>query len=212
MARSLPQLLTVLVVVLGCTIWWQTTQGLRAFTWETHRRLQVEREPVTVMNIALEDHRHRFTDLSALRGKVLVVNFIYTRCPTICGVTGAAYARLQTALVQLGYADKVVLLSISLDPHYDAPDKLHGYLQRFSKQLDHSWLATRPIDPRQGDLLLQQLGVVSIPDGMGGIQHNAATHLVDQQGRLVQIIDEDKIDPTLAAIQQLLGDTHDDAG
>jgi protein SCO1/2 len=204
MKQMLPHLLTVLVAVMGLSIWWQSTQGFRAFSWETYRRLQVAEQPIVVPNIRLEDQRSTVFDLASLRGKVLVMNFIYTRCPTICGYTGMSFAKLQTDIVQNGYQDSVRLLSISLDPQYDTPQFLKHYVKRFTKQTDNGWLAARPTDLQQSQYLMQQLGVVSIPDGMGGISHNAATHIVDQQGRLVEIIDEDKIGLALDIIERLL--------
>ncbi|MGD8925344.1 MAG: SCO family protein [Thioalkalispiraceae bacterium] len=204
MAKCLPHVLTVLVVILGCTIWWQSTQGFRAFTWETYRRIQIENRPVPVPNIQLENQSRQLFDLAFLRGKVLVINFIYTRCPTVCGLTGKAFSKLQTAIVQNGYQDSVRLLSISLDPQYDTPEKLNAYLQRFTKRLDNSWQVVRPTNLQQAKHLLNRLGVVSISDGQGGIIHNAATHIVDQRGQLVQIIDENQFETTLTSIENLL--------
>lgn len=204
MTQRLPLLIAVLVAGLGLTITWQSTNGFRAFTWESYRRLQVEAQPLAVPNILLQDHNGERLDLESLRGKVLVVNFIYTRCSTVCGTTGLVYSHLQAVTVQHGYADKVRLLSISLDPQYDTPGMLHGYLQRFSRLFDGNWKVLRPLQPQQAQHLLRQLGVVSIPDGTGGITHNAATHIIDQQGRLVRIIDEDQPEQVLLAIRQLL--------
>jgi protein SCO1/2 len=203
-ARSLPHLLTVLVVALGLMVWWQSTQGFRAFTWETYRRIQVAEHPVVVPEVQFEDQQSRVFDLASLHGKVLVVNFIYTRCPTICGYTGMAFSKLQTKIAEKGYDNKVYLLSISLDPHHDTPHYLERYLMRFTRHPDKNWLAVRPTKLQQGQNLLQQLGVVSIPDGMGGISHNAAIHIVDQKGRLVKIIDEDKIGEAMNLVEHLL--------
>ena len=36
---------------------------------------------------------------------------------------------------------------------------------------------------------LRTFGIVVIPDGYGGYEHNAALHLVDERGRLVRILD-----------------------
>jgi protein SCO1/2 len=154
--------------------------------------------------IKLQDQKGKIFDFASLRGQIIAVNFIYTRCPTVCGVTGLNYARLQNRIQESGYRDKVSLLSITLDPQYDTPPKLNQYLQRFTRTQDVSWRAARPLQLANGRRFLQELGVVSIPDGLGGFVHNAATHIVDQKGRLVRIISEDNLDKTLAAIKQLL--------
>jgi protein SCO1/2 len=202
--QRLPHVMTVLVVITGAILWWQSTQGLQAFTWESYRRLQIERQPVAVPKVPLQDHQGRLLNIASLHGKVLVVNFIYTRCPTICGLTGMNFARLQAELAKQGFANEVRLLSISLDPEYDSPAKLRGYLQRFSKLVNGNWRLVRAETPKASRQLLQQLGVVSIPDGTGGIIHNAATHIVDQRGYLVKVIDESNLEQTLEVIKRLL--------
>ena len=47
----------------------------------------------------------------------------------------------------------------------------------------------RPIDIGDIKRLLHVCGVVIIPDGLGGYQHNAAIHIVNPSGRLVRILD-----------------------
>lgn len=210
MLVRLPLILTVLVVALGSTLGWQLTQGFRAFTWESQRRLQVEKNPVMLPNAAMENQYSNGLDLLSLHGKVLAVNFIYTRCSGICGYTGAQFARLQSQISKHGYQDRVQLLSISLDPEYDTPEQLRSYLSRFSQQQD-AWQAVRVMDRAQSQRLLDAMGVVSIDDGRGGIMHNAATHVVDRGGRLVRVMDERKVDITFQLIEQLLTNGTGDA-
>jgi protein SCO1/2 len=202
-SRALPWLLTVLVVILGSSLGWQLTQGLQAFTWETQRRIQIEKNPIALPNIVLENQRGEFLDLESLDGKVLAVNFIYTRCPTICGFAGVRFAQLQAQIEERGYQDKVLLLSISLDPGFDTPKQLQAYQHRFSKR-EISWQVVRPVNISQAQLLLDIMRVVSIDDGQGGIIHNAATHIIDQSGRLVRVIDEDKVGKSFALIESMI--------
>jgi protein SCO1/2 len=65
--------------------------------------------------------------LSDLRGRVVVLTFIYTRCPLpdYCPLTDRKFARL-AALVRPapGLSDRVRLLSISIDPEHDTPEVL----------------------------------------------------------------------------------------
>jgi protein SCO1/2 len=59
----------------------------------------------------------------------IVLNFIFTTCTTICPVMTATFAQMQR---QLGdAADKVRLISISIDPEYDRPDVLKAYAEKF---------------------------------------------------------------------------------
>lgn len=72
--------------------------------------------------------RLRFhTDL--VKGKVVVINFIYTNCTYLCTRIGESVARLQTALGDRVGRD-VHLISVSTDPVTDTPEKLKAWAAR----------------------------------------------------------------------------------
>lgn len=64
-----------------------------------------------------------------LRGKVTIVDFIFTRCDTICPALSLKFARLEEQTKDLG--DEVQLLSFSVDPAYDTPEVLAAYAAKF---------------------------------------------------------------------------------
>jgi protein SCO1/2 len=128
--------------------------------------------------------------VAGLRGRWLLVDFIYTRCTTYCSVQGGEFARLQDRLARPIADDKVVLLSISFDPVRDGPEQLAAYQQR-SGSRGAGWIAARPATPAALDALMRAFGVTVIPDGLGGFVHNAAIAVVDPEGRLVAIMDWD---------------------
>lgn len=60
----------------------------------------------------------------------LLLNFIYTSCTTICPVMTATFARFRQ---QLGAeAQQVRLVSVSIDPQYDTPERLAAYARGFA--------------------------------------------------------------------------------
>lgn len=59
----------------------------------------------------------------------VVVNFIFTSCTTICPVMSSAFAQLQDKLAKSN--SDLRMISISIDPEEDTPEKLHIYSQRF---------------------------------------------------------------------------------
>lgn len=67
------------------------------------------------------------TDL--VKGKVVVINFIYTSCPYMCTRIGESTARLQTALGDRVGRD-VHIISVSTDPVTDTPEKLKAWATR----------------------------------------------------------------------------------
>jgi protein SCO1 len=85
----------------------------------------------TVM-VDQDGHEHRlYTDL--LRGKIVIMDFIYTRCVGPCPILSSTFAKLQARLGDRLGKD-VFLLSFSVDPGYDTPARLKEYAGRFKAQ------------------------------------------------------------------------------
>jgi len=63
-------------------------------------------------------------------GKPVIIDFIYTTCNTICPVLSASFTNLRRELGK--DADKVQLISISIDPEHDRPEQMKKYLSRFN--------------------------------------------------------------------------------
>jgi protein SCO1/2 len=164
------------------------TDRFQAFTTETARRVAVRRQPADLPAVTLETQSGARLTLADLRGKWLLVDFIYTRCPTFCTLLGGDFAQLEQQLAAPIAQGKVQLLSISFDPTQDPPAQLAAYLKRFGRQ-DMGWLAARPLTADGLRSLTAAFGVTIIRDRLGGYTHNAAIHLVDPEGRLVDIFD-----------------------
>lgn len=181
-------LASCILLLLGGTVLTAATDGFRAFTTETARRVAVRRHPPQVPAVSLETQTGAQINLADLRGKWVLVDFIYTRCISYCQVLGGEFAQLQDQLAVPIAQDRLVLLSISFDPRHDTPAELAAYQERFRNR-GAGWLAARPV--RKDDLtqLLHTFGVTVIPDELGGYVHNTAITIVDPQGQLVQILD-----------------------
>ena len=59
----------------------------------------------------------------------IALNFIFTTCTTICPVMTATFAQMRRELGDAG--DQLRMVSISIDPEYDRPDKLKAYAEQF---------------------------------------------------------------------------------
>lgn len=181
-------LASAFLILIGGTVLLVATDRLLAFTTETARRVAVRQQPREVPSVMLETQSGRRINLGELRGQWLVVDFIYTRCPTYCVVLGNEFAQLQDLLAQPLADGKLRLLSISFDPQNDTPRALASYLER-SHDRGTGWLATRPVAAEDLSLVKQSFGLTVIPDTFGGYTHNVSLHLVDPHGRLVDIAD-----------------------
>jgi protein SCO1/2 len=178
----------IAVLLTGSAVLWQATDGLQALTTESARRLAVERAPRTLHDPLLQDQFGRGFRLSDYRGRRLLVQFIFTRCATLCLALGDDFARIAQALPPSRLGRDVALLSISFDPAYDGLEELAGYAARVGAD-GESWRIARIADAAELPRLLDAFGVVAIPDPNVGFQHNAAQHLVDRAGRLARIFD-----------------------
>ena len=63
-------------------------------------------------------------------GKPVMVNFIFTTCTTICPVMIATFAQVQSELG--AESDEVHMISFSIDPEHDTPERLREYAGRFN--------------------------------------------------------------------------------
>lgn len=105
----------------------------------------------------------------------------------MCRVLGSEYAQMQRELLQ-GKDRGIRLVSISFDITNDGPEQLLGYA-RTHGAIPPTWVIVSAGTPARDTRLRRELGVVAIPDGLGGYVHNGALHLVDGAGRVHGIYD-----------------------
>jgi protein SCO1 len=82
-----------------------------------------------------------------LKGKVVVADFFFTRCPTICPALTRNMKRLQESLTNARRVgdktnDKIQFLSFSIDPERDSVKQLKAWADRFQINPDQWWLLT----------------------------------------------------------------------
>jgi len=68
-----------------------------------------------------------YSDL--IKDKIVLLSFFYTRCSYICSMQGVSLAKVQKELEPLG--KDVFLISISMDPRGDTPEKLKQWGRNF---------------------------------------------------------------------------------
>lgn len=181
----------LLILAFGCGLFWVGTDGLSSFTSEAARRNAVLSQPRPVPAVLLEDQDGRLFSLRDYAGRLVALEFIYTRCPTVCSALGAGFRQIRDALPPGALERDFVLVSISFDPTNDRPDALKAYAGRFGAD-GRGWRVARVRSEAELQPLLRAFGITVIPDGMGGFEHNAAIHLIDRAGRLALIADYDQ--------------------
>lgn len=182
---------------------YRATDGFEAFTLESARRVQAMRSPQLLGSLPLQLAEGQKRTLSDWQGRYVLVDFIFTRCTTLCTAMGSGYARLQHALASEIESDKVRLLTVSIDPRRDRLSDLAEYRLRYTKDIS-GWDIGRPHDEQVLATWLNSFGVVAISEPLAGIAHNAAIHVVAPDGRLVAIYDLGDIDSVSSYVRDKL--------
>ncbi len=66
------------------------------------------------------------------KDKIMIADFIFTNCDTVCLPMTANMAELQREINKAGLQKEVQLVSISIDPEQDTPETLTEYSKRHS--------------------------------------------------------------------------------
>jgi protein SCO1/2 len=131
---------------------------------------------------ALVDQNGAPVTLAGLRGKTLLVDFIYTHCPGPCPILTGRHAQVQRELPAQLRA-KLHFVSITLDPERDTPEALAAYARARGADLsDWSFLTGEPEEVRD---VLKRYGVFAQKSAVPGeVDHVVVTLLVDAEGRV----------------------------
>jgi len=129
--------------------------------------------------------------LKSFRGKVLVMTFIYTRCPLAdyCPRMSRNFAEIDRTLQQdpALYA-KTHLLSVSFDPTYDTPKVLKSYgaayTGKYAQETFGHWdFAAPPV--AELTRMEQYFDVGVTPGDKGSLQHSLSTVVIGKDGKVV---------------------------
>lgn len=180
------------------------TRGMQVWTLDDRRGAMTIAGKMVAPPLTMRDTRgDRFTPWTptSRSGQVYLVDFVYTRCATVCAALGPAFFRLQQRIQAQGLEGRVGLLSISIDSANDDTRQLaaYGAQQRADPDI---WRISAPVAPGAQAALLRSLDVVVIPDGLGGYIHNAEIHLIDGRGAVLGLYDYQSFDEALVAARR----------
>ncbi|MBH9578702.1 SCO family protein [Inhella sp. 1Y17] len=187
-----PTVLACLLVVIaaGIALWWLTL-SFEAWTFEERRHGLVSRGALSAPPIqAIDQTGEVWTAPWSIKGaptRVVVLDFVYTRCETVCTALGGTYAQMQAALEQSPAGAAIQLISLSFDARDDLR-ALQRYADRYRARAP-TWRVLHMTDPFARQNVLRTLGVVAIPDGLGGFVHNGALHVIDASGQVRGLFD-----------------------
>lgn len=139
-----------------------------------------------VPDFAFTNQEGKHISFARYRGKVLLVTFIYTRCPfqDFCPRMSSNFNEIYK---QLGDDRSTHLLSISFDPQHDTPRVLRDYAYSVAHTHDAALFKRWEFAvPRQADLpkIADFFALTAKPEG-GLITHTLSTTVIGPDGKIV---------------------------
>ena len=161
--------------------------------------------PIAAADFQLQDQFGATATLAALRGRVVVLTFLYTNCPDICPVV-AGHLRDAHEMLQ-DDAVGVTMLAITVDPERDTAESVLAYSRSWQMENDWSFLvgSRESLEPVWSAYYLQPSADIehrprtSAPEApkRGGlatlresftetylVSHSAPVYLIDREGNL----------------------------
>jgi protein SCO1/2 len=135
--------------------------------------------PAPAFTLTAQDERR--LSLGDLRGKAVVLTFIYTTCADTCPLLTAKMAALQGRL-GADFAQRVFFVSITVDPERDTPAVLKGYGAAHGARFDGwAFLTGTPAEIRE---VARRYGIFYKKTPRGDIDHTFLTSVIDPRGAL----------------------------
>lgn len=160
--------------------------------------------------VALTDAAGQPFVLADLRGKAVIVSFVYTTCTGSCPATTFSLTRVQRSLKEAGiWAKRVEFVSISLDPERDTPEVLAAYARNYQADPAAWHFLTGP--PDRVAKVVAAWGMWAKIGPSGTLDHPSRIFLVDPQGRQREIYNLEFLKPAsvLHDVQAVLAEEAD---
>lgn len=103
----------------------------------------------SLANISLVNQLGDSVSLDDIKGSIIIANFFFTRCPSICPTLTRNMKELQDAMKMKDFRKKidssyVRFISFSVDPERDSAEVLKRYADRYGVNHDTWWMLTGP--------------------------------------------------------------------
>ncbi len=142
--------------------------------------IKINGSPKKVPEFAFLDQDSILITNHDYRGKVYVVEFFFTSCPTICPRMNRNLVYLQNQLIQ---SKDFGIASFTINPKFDTPGRLKKYAENY-KVSDPDWHFMT--GDREDIYELANAGfniyAAENPEVPGGFEHNGFFALIDQEG------------------------------
>jgi len=171
-------------------------QDLQQELLDDEKYFQVKNEPAP--DFALQDAEGNPVRLQDLRGKAVVLHFVYAGCPDVCPLHAERIAQIQETVNATPMKEQVGFVTITTDPKRDTPDLLRGYGEAHGlDRANWSFLTSGPDRPEDTTRKLAESFGHRFSVASEGYQiHSVVTHIIDRNGQWVGNFHGLKFDPT----------------
>ncbi len=124
-------------------------------------------------------------ELADLVDKVVVIHFIYTRCPDVCPLHAERIAEIQGLINQTPMKDQVRFITITTDPMNDKDQVLREFGSAHGLDPEN-WVFLTTAQAQAEDTtrkLAEAFGHKFIKSDDGYQTHGVVTHIIDRDGR-----------------------------
>ena len=201
----------VLLTTIAAPGWAHSLHELESKLAAKERYMVAEETPFP--DFVLEDAGGRRVDRRDFLGKVMVLNFIYTKCPDECPLHSELIAEIQAGVNRTPMKDLVAFVSIATDPENDTGEALRAYGPVHGLDAAN-WVFLTSKEPDATRKLAAGLRQKFTARDGGILQHAIVTYLIDAKGRLRARYFGLKFDPVnlIVHINGLLHGDHNEDG
>jgi len=134
-------------------------------------------------DVSLIDQHGKTISLASLKGKPVLIDFIYTSCASTCPVLTAKIAAVARELGPALGAN-VTIVSITLDPEHDSPAQLAAYAK--SQTADNNGWLFLTGKPADIDQVLAAFKLRRMRESDGSIMHSVSAFLLGPDGHQIR--------------------------
>jgi protein SCO1 len=149
-------------------------------------------------DFTLKDAEGRAVALEDLRGKVVILHFVYTSCPDVCPLHAERIAEIQNMVSRTPMRELVQFVTITTDPEQDTPEVMREYGPAHGLDLSN-WIFLTSGPNRPEDMtrkLAERFGHTFSKTEDGFQIHGVVTHIIDREGRWQANFHGLKFEPT----------------
>ena len=182
--------ISFIILVFGTLFVPKIVNRIQQQDWVSASRLSTSKKELVYINLNGEDKKvpeFVLTNQDSLLisnedylGKVYLVEFFFTSCPTICPRMNVNMKKIEAVF---GHRDDFGIASITIDPKTDTPTQLKTYAEAY-QVLSPNWHFLTGDQDYIYDLANRGFNIFAgiNPDVAGGFEHQGYFALIDQEG------------------------------